>query len=264
MPNLKKMLTLEVLSFFGITDFIDVHFGDEVSFEGAFFTDSTRIRTRPESGLSRASFYGSNCERVDFSGSSWGAEGGDIVIFEERAGSLGFQALEEVYRRLKQSHQRFGDHERAGKFYYRECECRRRHQREERQWLGYLWSEVLRWTCGYGERPVRAIGLSLAFIVVFACVYLFCGIAHIDNGSEFAINYDWCLNCTPSITQSNTAQLFHDFLWALYASIITFTSLGYGDLHPIGWSRVAASVEVFIGVFMIALFLFVFTRRMLR
>ncbi|OYT63111.1 hypothetical protein B6U67_03555 [Methanosarcinales archaeon ex4484_138] len=87
----------------------------------------------------------------------------------------------------------------------------------------------------------------------------FGGIVHIANGSEIVINYDLATRLTPE-----PVQLFYDFLWALYTSVITFTSLGYGDLHQTGWGRVAASVEVFIGVFMVALFLFVFTRKMIR
>jgi hypothetical protein len=47
-------------------------------------------------------------------------------------------------------------------------------------------------------------------------------------------------------------------------SVITFTTLGYGDVHPIGYSRIVASVEAIFGIFMTALFIFVFTRKMLR
>ncbi len=250
----------ESVKFFGLTDFIDVHFGGEVSFVGAFFSDSTRIRALTGSALSRASFRASNCERVDFLGSSWSADGTEIVIFEEREGikrgdEWAFSELEEIYRRLKQSHQRFGDHDLAGKFYYREMESRRKHQKKQRQRINWIWSEILRFTCGYGERPRRTAILSGLIITLWAFFYLFGGIVHITNGSETIINYD----LTPNLT-----QLIYDFLWALYTSIITFTSLGYGDLHPTGWGRVAASIEVFIGVFMVALFLFVFTRKMIR
>jgi len=122
--------------FFGIIDFINVRFEKEVSFEQAFFSDNTRIRSHPECNLSKASFYGSNRERVDFSGSKWNDDNNrEIIIFEESKGAIHFQALEEIYRRLKQSHQRFGNHDRAGKFYYSEMESRRKHQREQRQWM---------------------------------------------------------------------------------------------------------------------------------
>jgi hypothetical protein len=57
---------------------------------------------------------------------------------------------------------------------------------------------------------------------------------------------------------------FKDFLLCLYTSVITFTTLGYGDVHPIGYSRIVASVEAGFGIIMTALFIFVFTRKMLR
>ena len=84
-------------------------------------------------------------------------------------------------------------------------------------------------------------------------------IVHITNGTETIINHDLATRLTPNLTQP-----FYDFFWALYTSIVTFTSLGYGDLYPTGWSRLAASIEVFVGVLMVALFLFVFTRKMVR
>jgi hypothetical protein len=34
----------------------------------------------------------------------------------------------------------------------------------------------------------------------------------------------------------------------LYFSVVTFSSLGYGDLRPVGVSRLLASTEVFIGL----------------
>ena len=33
----------------------------------------------------------------------------------------------------------------------------------------------------------------------------------------------------------------------LYFSIVTITTLGYGDYHPIGWGRAVAALEVFVG-----------------
>ena len=37
-------------------------------------------------------------------------------------------------------------------------------------------------------------------------------------------------------------------------SVVTFTTLGYGDIHPLGYSRLVASIEAFIGVLFMALF----------
>ena len=50
----------------------------------------------------------------------------------------------------------------------------------------------------------------------------------------------------------------------LYFSIVTATTLGYGDLQPIGWCRLIASTEAIFGTFMWAVFLVVFARKYMR
>lgn len=40
---------------------------------------------------------------------------------------------------------------------------------------------------------------------------------------------------------------------ALYFSVVTFTTLGYGDLAPIGWGRAVAGTEALAGLFLAAL-----------
>ncbi len=57
----------------------------------------------------------------------------------------------------------------------------------------------------------------------------------------------------------------YDFLSCLYFSIVTATTLGYGDLHPaVGWGRALASFEAIFGTFMWAVFLVVFARKYMR
>lgn len=51
------------------------------------------------------------------------------------------------------------------------------------------------------------------------------------------------------------------FLTCFYFSVITFTTLGYSDITPAGLVRFAAMIEAGAGAFLIALFVFTFTRR---
>lgn len=37
---------------------------------------------------------------------------------------------------------------------------------------------------------------------------------------------------------------------AVYFSIVTEATLGYGDIHPVGWSRVLACFQVLLGLFL--------------
>ena len=88
---------------------------------------------------------------------------------------------------------------------------------------------------------MRAIGVFLLSIFSYAFAYTFTDVIGLDG----VHNGD-------------------DFLKALYFSTVTFTTLGYGDMHPFGVARVLAGTEALVGIFTISLFVFVFCRRMLR
>ena len=53
-------------------------------------------------------------------------------------------------------------------------------------------------------------------------------------------------------------------LQSFYHSAITFFTVGYGDVYPVGLSRVLSGLEGFIGVFMMSYFTVAFVRKVLR
>lgn len=50
------------------------------------------------------------------------------------------------------------------------------------------------------------------------------------------------------------------FWLSLYFSIVTFTTLGYGDYRPRGACKILADATALIGAFMLALFILVLSR----
>lgn len=54
------------------------------------------------------------------------------------------------------------------------------------------------------------------------------------------------------------------FLQSYYHSGITFFTIGYGDVYPVGLSRVISGLEGFMGVFMMSYFTVAFVRKVLR
>ena len=112
----------------------------------------------------------------------------------------------------------------------------------------------------YGENPWRVIRFALIIIFLFAIILNFSGIVNSDNtnliiefikksqGDEYTIRY--------------LGPILGSFLNCLYFSVVTFTTLGYGDFQPaVGLSRFFVSLESIIGAITMALFVYTFARR---
>jgi uncharacterized protein YjbI with pentapeptide repeats len=208
--------------------------------------------------LTRAEFHGADLSNVAFINCVWPDK-----IYEEAhmdENRLSSKELETIYRDLKQNMQNHGNYTQSGEFYYREMEMRRtQYTLLTPQWLGHT---LLRILCGYGEKPMRVIGISLFIILVGAAFFFFYGIARVDAGllpEESPYIIDYSLN-----SLSFNRNTLVDFGYCAYYSVVTFTTLGYGDIHPLGHSHIVASLEAFTGAFFMALFIFVFGRKMTR
>ena len=56
------------------------------------------------------------------------------------------------------------------------------------------------------------------------------------------------------VPKPSALQNLYDFLNCLYFNFVTFITLGYGDLYPVGITNFFATVEVFTGALMLASF----------
>jgi len=93
---------------------------------------------------------------------------------------------------------------------------------------------------GYGERPARTLGLGIAVIMFMAGMY------------------------TLGMLRGAQGTFRPDYLQSLYYSVITFTTVGYGDLTPVGLNKVFAMIESLCGICVMPLFLVGLTRKYLR
>jgi len=93
---------------------------------------------------------------------------------------------------------------------------------------------------GHGERPARTFFGGILIIAVSSALYLF---GHLFKGG---IPYR------------------PDFFDAFYFSVITFTTVGYGDFTPLGLNKAVAAIEAFTGLFIMSLFVIGLTRKYLR
>jgi hypothetical protein len=181
--------------------------------------------------LRRAHLAYATIRDADFEGANWGDYGlGDEIRSD-------FDEAASAYRALKQRHTEAGMYDIAGQFHYREMEARRKLAWKGRRLPYALSMYLLRFLYGYGERPLLVIAWAAAVILGFALGHWLFGT--VSGG----------------------------FWDALYFSAVSFTALGYGGWAPVpqGWAgRFLGVGESLLGVFMMALFLVTFTRKMTR
>ncbi|MCT9096824.1 pentapeptide repeat-containing protein [Haloarchaeobius sp. HME9146] len=115
-------------------------------------------------------------------------------------------------------------------------------------------SELSRLTINYGEGH-RNVLASLGFTtLIYSFIYPIWGINQGGDMIKYSSPIDAILSCSVE---------FDLELWftSLYFSIVTFTTLGYGDIQPEGFSRYVAASEAVIGASLMALLVFVLGRR---
>lgn len=160
-----------------------------------------------------------------------------------------FEQAEEIYRDLRKHSEHEGIFTLAGKFIQKELTMRRMQMPQYS--IKRITSKIIDLFCGYGEAPVRIVGISILIIICCAFLYGLTG-----------LNYDGRL--LTFANAENITDKFNLLMSCLYYSVVTFTTLGYGDFTPVGISRAIAAIEAFTGSFTIALFVVVFVKKMTR
>lgn len=160
-----------------------------------------------------------------------------------------FEQAEEIYRDLRKHAEHEGIFALSGRFIQKELTMRR--MQLPAYSVKRIMSKMIDLFCGYGEAPLRIVGISIFLIFCCAFLYIFTGLNY--QGEVLTYNSD-----------ASAMENFNLFLSCLYYSVVTFTTLGYGDFTPVGLSRAIAAGEAFTGSFTIALFVVVFVKKMTR
>lgn len=170
------------------------------------------------------------------------------------------EGLERTYLEAEEGASNIGDSETASMFFVEELRYRRRryadHATESAHSLPHRVDAVLRWVtngfldvvAGYGERPQRTVVLSVALILGSALAYP--ATDGLSTGS----------NVVRYASQGPVAVVD-----GLYFSVVTFATLGLGDVHPAGnLGRFLAASEGLAGALLTAIFVFSLGRRVTR
>ena len=111
------------------------------------------------------------------------------------------------------------------------------------------------------ERTLLSMGIILVVFFIVYCIFpnlLIYKDTIISLKSLFRTIFDMCETSTLDIN-----FLINKFGNALYFTIITFTTVGYGDIMPLNWMKLVVSLESFLGVFFTASFVVTLSRRFL-
>jgi voltage-gated potassium channel Kch len=172
----------------------------------------------------------------------------ETVIPENEAAAWTYRALE----RLCQENALPG---RTRWYFIREQEARRKQAWVTGKYVEAVKSELSRWVMQHGTNPWRLVGVSALVILVSAVLYpLTGGLLDTASGETFGFVVE---------TPGEAPQYYFGtvFLKSLYFSAVTFATLGYGDIQPVGaYARFVATVETLLGSVLTALLVFVLAR----
>ncbi|MDR0879736.1 MAG: potassium channel family protein [Clostridioides sp.] len=167
------------------------------------------------------------------------------------------------YRIARNQASKIGDYERTGNYYYNERYygsklMKRSDYGKLSEYLGEkFFDDIAKYVTGYGQKPWNIIILILLIISVFAFLYLFAGIATVQN-RDLSIGIN-------EVFQYSFKDLLSRYLNLWYLSMMTFSTLGYDEIYEISsFGKVVSCVEVFLGMSTGAIWTSVILKRLLH
>ncbi|ERJ05763.1 Serine-threonine protein kinase [Halorhabdus tiamatea SARL4B] len=239
-----------------------------INSQTTFFDRESTFYDSSES-LSRISRIGQSVKSALGRGSSFASR--PTCVYEENPGTESkekvpkseslpdgvnrFAASRWVYRRLEALHEENALSEEARDYHISKEEAERKLLKERGDPRRHV--KTLMWALSkHGESVKRLLAWWVGVIVLAGLTFPFVGGVKEPDGTTHAI---------ASLGELGTWAGVSDVLLNVYFSVITFSTIGYGDLSPASaWSRVLVAGESLVGAILVALLVFVLGRRVAR
>ena len=167
-----------------------------------------------------------------------------------------YGALQTISRENKLNQQ-------ASKYYVRQHDTQRRQVWARGRYLRWAKAEGARWVMRYGEGIWNVVYTALVVIALSALLYPLSIIGGLQRSSTGeTLTYATSRSLDP-LTINGLENLTVVLGESLYFSVVTFTTLGYGDWIPLGYAKGLAMVESLIGTFIASLLIYVLARRVI-
>ncbi|MEA3312703.1 MAG: pentapeptide repeat-containing protein, partial [candidate division WOR-3 bacterium] len=210
-----------------------------VDLEGANLTDANLKHTY----LLYANFQGAKLARVKWDGASHLNWEQIKKVGEEK--DRDWKGAEEAYRHLKNYFHQEGKYDDESKAYYREkLMAKKRAFAEGKKWRGRVLALYQALT-GFGNKPLWTVGWAAAVIAFFGFLYW-------GGGTAGLFQFAFKPEMLPHL----------NFFSYIYLSVVTFATLGFGDITPLNWqAQIPVIIEVIMGYVFLGLIITIIARR---
>ena len=226
--------------------FMHATFSDDAYFWHAYFSGNTYFDSANFRG--NAEFTSAEFDEVDFSNTAFFRS---FILYDAdfKRIKVSWTSIKDLYSfdgptyiKLIKNFRDLEQFEDADDAYYQY----RQVSQANKNWSLSKLEDVVAWfTCGYGVKPEYPLIWGVGIILGSAFIYwLGSGIRRLKEIDE----------------DDNRVS----FLDAFYFSMVTFTTLGYGDWYPVGRYRIVVIIEGLIGWLLLALFLVTLANVMIR
>ncbi|WP_185715636.1 pentapeptide repeat-containing protein [Halocatena pleomorpha] len=139
--------------------------------------------------------------------------------------------------------------------YRQEKDARRRLAWQKGEYGNAIKYELSRWVMLYGTSPYRILTVSIMLILSCGVLYPLAGGVRITgDGGPTTYTFERIQTAPLSWTTEVLLQ-------SIYFSVVTFSTLGYGDIKPVGyWAQLLSGIEAILGTLFAALLVFVLAR----